>query len=209
MTRTAGSGNVADAFADLIDHSTRVGRELLEALVGDPVERARDMATSGATLIAAAGRQIRGCGCEIPPPCWMPEQLGTLTSHVCPGATATVCLRITNCGRSPRDVTVTASGPQGSLVTIDPSSIVLMPFDCSTVTATVTAPGQAGQPLHAQLWVHGCRDHVLRWTVDVSRHGCSCTHEIEIEDCPDLIHHWYDHFYCERPCPGGPEHTHA
>jgi hypothetical protein len=25
--------------------------------------------------------------------------------------------------------------------------------------------------------------------------------EVEIEDCPDLIHHWYDHFYCERPCP--------
>jgi hypothetical protein len=21
-----------------------------------------------------------------------------------------------------------------------------------------------------------------------------------VEDCPDLIHHWYDHFYCPRPC---------
>jgi len=27
--------------------------------------------------------------------------------------------------------------------------------------------------------------------------------DIEIEDCPDLIHHWYDHFYCPRPCLGG------
>jgi hypothetical protein len=23
---------------------------------------------------------------------------------------------------------------------------------------------------------------------------------VEVEDCPDLIHHWYDHFYCDRPC---------
>ncbi len=209
MTRTAGSGSVAGAFADLIEHSARAGRELLEAFVGDPVGRAREMAASVTPLAAAAGRQIRGCGCDIPPPCWMPEQLGNLTSHVCPDATASVCLRITNGGVSPRDVTVSAGGPHGSLVTIDPPSVTLAAFGCATVTATVRAPDQKGQPLDVQLWVHGCRDHVLRWTVDISGHGCSCTHEVEIEDCPDLVHHWYDHFYCERPGSGGAEHTHA
>ena len=25
--------------------------------------------------------------------------------------------------------------------------------------------------------------------------------ELTVEDCPDLVHHWYDHFYCPRPCP--------
>jgi hypothetical protein len=24
-----------------------------------------------------------------------------------------------------------------------------------------------------------------------------------VEDCPDLLHHWYDHFYCNRPCTHG------
>jgi hypothetical protein len=24
--------------------------------------------------------------------------------------------------------------------------------------------------------------------------------EVEINDCPDMIHHWYDHFYCHRHC---------
>ncbi len=139
----------------------------------------------------------------------MPEQLGSVTSHVCPGATATVCLRITNADISPRDVAVTAGGPQGSLVTIDPSSITLAPFGSGTVTASVKSPDQTCEPIHVQLWVHGCRDHILRWTVEISRHGCSCTHELEIEDGPDYVHHWYDHFYCERPCPGGSERTYA
>jgi hypothetical protein len=209
VTRTAESDSIAGAFADLIDHGARVGREMFEALMGDPIERAREMATQSATLATAAGRQIRGCGCDIPPPCWMPERLGDLTSHVCPGATAKVRLRITNCGMSPRDVTVTAGGPQGSLVTIDPPSIAIEPFGSGSVSATVNAPDQACEPLGVQLWVHGCRDHLLRWTVDISRHGCSCTHEIEVEDCPDLIHHWYDHFYCERPCPADAERSHA
>jgi hypothetical protein len=22
-----------------------------------------------------------------------------------------------------------------------------------------------------------------------------------VDDCPDNIHHWYDHFYCDRGCP--------
>jgi hypothetical protein len=30
--------------------------------------------------------------------------------------------------------------------------------------------------------------------------GASCP-EVEVDDCPDNIHHWYDHFYCERGCP--------
>jgi hypothetical protein len=206
VTRSAESRGVAGALAELIDHSARVSRELMDAFAGDTAARA-GMATRDAAL--AVGRQVRGCCCDIPPPCWMPEQLGNLTSHACPGATVRVCLRITNCGISPRDVTVTAGGPQAALVTIDPPSIAVGPFDSGTVAATITAPDQACEPLHAQLWVHGCRDHLLRWTVDVSRHGCSCTHEIEIDDCPDLIHHWYDHFYCERPCPCGAERGHA
>lgn len=209
MNRSAGSDGVVGALADLIGSSARVGRELLRSFTSDPVGRVLDVTSRSATKLTATGFRASGCGCEIPPPCWMPEQLGNLTSHVCPGATASVRLRITNCGMSSRDVTVTVGGPDSLLVTIDPPAIALLAFESGTATATVTAPDKIGQQFHAQLWVHGCRDHLLRWTVDVSRHGCGCAHEIEIDDCPDLIHHWYDHFYCDRPCPGGAERSHA
>jgi hypothetical protein len=188
-------------MADLVDHGARLSREVLDALVGETVELTRSLTARGTTLGGHTRRLLGGCGCcEIPPPCWMPQQLGNITSYVCPGATASLRLRITNGSVVQREVTVAASGPQ---VAIEPGSITLAPFGEGTVTATFTAAAsQTSEPQHAQLWVHGCRDHVLRWTVEVSERGCSCSHEIEIEDCPDLVHHWYDHFYCERTCPG-------
>jgi len=53
------------------------------------------------------------------------------------------------------------------------------------------------------VWIRGCVDHVVRWTVKSSRRGSDCCHELEIDDCPDYVHHWYDHFYCPRPCRHG------
>jgi hypothetical protein len=64
----------------------------------------------------------------------------------------------------------------------------------------VPADAATGQEYEVLLWVRGCQNHYLRWTLKVANRGASCCHEVEVEDCPDLIHHWYDHFYCERPC---------
>jgi len=211
VTRTAGSARIGNAIADLIDQGARLSKEVLDALLSDTVEVARQLTAGGTTLSATTGRLLGGCDCcDIPPPCWMPQQLGTITSHVCPGATASLRLRITNGSAVQREITVTAAGPQAAMVAIEPGSVTLAPFGEGTVTATLAAAAdQRCEPQHVQLWVHGCRDHVLRWTVEVSERGCSCSHEIEIEDCPDLVHHWYDHFYCERPCPGSTVASHG
>lgn len=200
--KSTGSDSVVGAIADLIDHGMRVSREMLTAFSGDQAERVRELAARGATLTTAARRQLSGCNCDIPPPCWLPAQLGSVTSHVCPGASASVQLRVTNCGVSQRDITFSATGPAAPMVTIDPGSIVLAPFARGTAVGTLKAPDQADEALEMQLWIRGWRDHLLRWTVKISERGCSCSHEIDVEDCPDLVHHWYDHFYCERPCLG-------
>ncbi len=50
------------------------------------------------------------------------------------------------------------------------------------------------------MWVRGCQLHFLRWTVVVASIGADTFYEVDVKDCPDHIHHWYDHFYCPRPC---------
>jgi len=61
----------------------------------------------------------------------------------------------------------------------------------------------SGERFDALVWVDGCRQHFLRWVVSVGGAGIDTSHEIAIADCPDYRHHWYDHFYCPRPCPSG------
>jgi hypothetical protein len=50
------------------------------------------------------------------------------------------------------------------------------------------------------LFVRGCRNYYLRWIITVADCGVDTCNEIEVDDCPDMIHHWYDHFYCPRHC---------
>jgi hypothetical protein len=142
-----------------------------------------------------------GCSCRIPPPCWAPQPIGDVACHICPGGTATLRLRIANCGATGRDIRVEAAGKTPG-VTITPSNLALGPMERSFVTASVPVPpdGATGQEYEVLLWVRGCHDHYLRWIVKVASRGASCCHEVEVEDCPDPIHHWYDHFYCEHPC---------
>jgi len=44
---------------------------------------------------------------------------------------------------------------------------------------------------------------MVRWTIKQTSRGGTCCHEVDIDDGPDYLHHWYDHFYCERPCAHG------
>jgi hypothetical protein len=141
-------------------------------------------------------RRTQGCGCEIPPPCWAPKPLGCICSQVCPGGTATLRFRITNCGTTKRDFTIEGAP------TVTPATLSLDPQarGFSVVSATVPPDASFGHEYEYLVWVRGCRDHFLRWTVVVSHHmNCECE-EVHVEDCPELIHHWYDHYYCARPC---------
>jgi hypothetical protein len=76
-------------------------------------------------------------------------------------------------------------------------------------TAVVKLDFTDCEEIEELVWVRGCYDHYIRWTVSESRFGGDTCHELDVEDCPEYIHHWYDHFYCERPCPGSGQREHV
>lgn len=146
----------------------------------------------------------RSC-CDIPEPCWMPRCLGEFNCLVCPGSSATIRVRITNEDIRPRTMVALASGSAAKDVTFTPQSLHLGPKEQGSITAALNMPANAkdGESAEAIIWVRGCRDYYIRWTVTAgSRSGC-CAHEVNVCDGPDNILHWYDHFYCPRPCLGG------
>lgn len=140
--------------------------------------------------------------CDIPEPCWMPAPLGEIESFACQGASSVVRLKITNCDRVPHVYSISASGADAGLVSLQPTSLSLGPKERGVFIATLKIPPDAKdcQEFEVLLWVRGCKEHYLRWTTEAGTRGGDCCHEVSVEDCPDLIHHWYDHFYCPRPC---------
>ncbi|UCH64119.1 MAG: hypothetical protein JSU77_06790 [Fidelibacterota bacterium] len=147
--------------------------------------------------------------CDIPEPCWMPEKLGEVSSDACPGATANIQLLITNSDRTPRVITVTATGEAAGLISIQPTTLVLGPKERDIVSIILNVPSDANdrQEFDSILWVQGCREHYLRWIVIAGRPSRSCYQTVEVEDYTDFIHHWYDHFYCLRRCFHGQRKT--
>lgn len=141
------------------------------------------------------------CSCEIPPPCWMPRELGERRSQLCPGQTATICLRIVNCGMSARTLTVT-TGTDATGVSITNSPLKLGPMEEGTVVVSYKADSgtEHSEPHRILLWVNGCNQHLLRWTVTAGHRSGGACHHVDVEDCPDNVHHWYDHFYCAHTC---------
>jgi hypothetical protein len=138
--------------------------------------------------------------CTIPPPCWMPKSLGDVTSHACGCSTVRVRLLITNCDRVARTMQVRTDGVDGMVVT--PASVTLNPMRRATVEVSFKVPDgvEDGTEFEALVWLDGCHEHVLRWTIVTGSSGFDSTHEVHVKDCPDYRHHWYDHFYCARPC---------
>jgi hypothetical protein len=165
----------------------------------------RVQSLAGSRIVKDLGTRVslRGCSCDIPPPCWLPRSLGEVRSFVCAGGTASVRIRVTNCGASQRTVQLEAAGDAGGDVTVTPQTLTLGPMERAVATASLALPTGAasGHQREALLWVRGCHDHYVRWTVNADGASQS-VHEVDVEDCPDVIHHWYDHFYCEHPCPG-------
>jgi hypothetical protein len=170
---------------DLLERGMQLGR--------DALEEAR-RATGDVRLPAAS------CGCDIPPPCWYPKDAGDVVSHVCPGGSATLRLRITNCGPSSRVVTVSVTREN---VEVSPARLDLGPMERGEVTVTRTVPKEGEFSDEALVWVNGCHRHFVRWTVKSAKRGTNACHEVSVSDCPDYLHHWYDHFYCAHPCPAG------
>ncbi len=187
--------SLADAVADLFEVGSRTGFQLLSSLVGGTAA-----VLGGAGPTVARGRS-RCRNCRIPPPCWEPQPLGTFTSRAGPESDATIRIRVTNCGLTSRTVTIEPSPASKGLV-IKPAQLVLGPEERGYAVVSFKVPPSAAEGAVSEflVWVRGCNEHFFRWRVQVCRScGGSCP-EVDVEDCPDLIHHWYDHYYCERGC---------
>jgi len=147
-----------------------------------------------------AMQDVRRSCCDIPPACWAPRSLGEVRSFVCAGATASVRIRVTNCQLRMSSTEVSFADPaQGK---VEPPSATLGPMERKSFTASIAVPSDAakGREIETLLWVRGCNAYYLRWIVEVRENASQSCHEIEVEDCLDYVHHWYDHFYCDRPC---------
>lgn len=186
-------GDVPAAFFQLVRAQVDLGRELFEAWTGveapamdDPWKAWRDAAPDPV--------------CHVPEPCWMPRKLGECRSHVRACDRACVRIVVTNCDRVKRTVRVRVEGDAGAAPT--PATLELGPMERGTVEVCRKVPEgtEAGTTFENLVWVEGCRDHVLRWTVGVETAGLDSCHEVRVDDCPDYRHHWYDHFYCVRGC---------
>ncbi len=190
-------GEAVMQIGHLLGQSTRLGISIL-GLFGDASARVLCDVAQGRSSLKAFG----GCdSCEIPPPCWEPQPLGQVTSYVAPGGKATVRFRVKNCSFNSRKITFEA--PKGaSDITFSPVELMLGPQEHGTVSASVVMSPDAKQGYEREylLLVHGCRDYYLRWVVKVMPCGFEMCNEVEIDDCPDMIHYWYDHFYCHRHC---------
>lgn len=180
-TSSVSLADAARAVGDLLEQGTKVGMGLLESI-----------------KLPLPSKSC-GCNCEIPPPCWEPQPIGDVTTRVCPGNKAVLRLHIENCGSSGRTIAVEATDKK---IDVQPASAAVGPFGEETVVLSIDVPANAteGEKQKTLVWVRGCYVHYLHWTVEVTCKSASCCSDVEVKDCPDLVHHWYDHFYCERPC---------
>lgn len=184
-------------FASLIEQSTRLGVDLLNSF--SSAASASGLSSTLSPLNFSSMKILQGCGCHIPPPCWMPRPAGRVVSHVCPGSAATLRVCVTNCGAAQRTISFDDGGKNS--MTFQPATLTLGPFETSCVTAILTGSSEGDTEQSAIVWIRGCYEHYIRWTVKTVKRGANCAcHEISVEDCPDYLHHWYDHFYCPRPC---------
>jgi hypothetical protein len=174
--------DAAKGIAGWLGQGARVGLDLL-----------------GSAQLPSAPRT--GGTCEIPPPCWAPQPLGTVATRACPGTKAIVRLDITNTDMVGRtsDVKVTGGG-----ASVTPAALALGSLEEGLVVVSFDVPptDSDGTTRKMIVWVDGCRRHYLRWTVVSTCQAQDCCAEVAVEDGPDLIHHWYDHFYCQRDCAG-------
>lgn len=195
------TSGVEEGLKSLVNAQWLVGKELL-----------RLFTDVGGTALQGVGGMRRpgaeGC-CSVPEPCWMPLSLGELHCQIKPGDSASVCLVVTNGDFRPHDVQFVASGRSAALVSFSQASAVLGPKERIAVSATLTVP-RDGKPAadcrgidhEVLLWVRGCRNHYLRLSIDEVAQCKPCCHEVAVNDDPDYVLHWYDHFYLPRPCFG-------
>jgi hypothetical protein len=199
MTENSGISSSASlkAIAKLIEASAKAGLGVLQSLYG-----AAPGSLTGIVDWAKSESCGAGCGpCEIPPPCWMPRPLCDVVSHGKAGNTASITFEITNQSMTTRVISIFTTSPSTGLVFSAPQ-LTLSPMEAGSieVTYTIPTPFPSGPGTEILLWIQGCRLHFLRWKINSSSISGNTNYEVCVCDGPEYLHHWYDHFYCPRPC---------
>jgi len=170
--------------------------------IGNSVAKVLEIPTRLAAALVGGALERTTAGCNIPPPCWEPRHAGTCHVTLVPGNKALIRIHVMNCGWSRQVVSVTALGKLAGWISFEPTTMMLDPQERATLLVAVQAPewAKAGERLSGPVIVRGCRDHFVRVEMMVGdcMSGTCC--DITINDCADNVHHWYDHFYCPRPC---------
>lgn len=140
--------------------------------------------------------------CDIPSPCWEPRPAGTCCLELTPGSSVTIRIHVANCGWTRQVVSITGLGKLAGWMTFAPTTLILDPIERATILVTVHAPDSVklGQRFSAPIIVRGCLDHFVRVEITISDCIVQNCCDVVVDDCPDNVHHWYDHFYCPRPC---------
>ncbi len=154
-----------------------------------------------AAFAGALSQRSSGC-CNVPPPCWEPRPAGTCCLELSPGSSATIRVHVSNCGWTKQLISITALGKMAGWMTFSPTTLILDPIERATILVTVQAPNtlKVGERFSGPIIVRGCLDHFARVDITITEcPGAKCC-DVVVDDCQDQVHHWYDHFYCPRPC---------
>lgn len=192
---TRGSG-IESAFKSLVAAQVSLGKELFNVASG--------VADSAFGALGAVGKikmpaRSSSC-CDIPEPCWMPVSDGTVACKLRSGATGQLWLTVTNENFVKQEYTAIAAGADAGLVVLSPQAFNLGPKERAIVSATFTVPLNPKEQYDLLIWVAGCQKHYVRWEIDTSCNNGHCCHDVSVHDKPNYVVHWYDHFYCQRPC---------
>ena len=183
------------AIGKMIEASANAGINLLQSLTGGMPAALTGVIDWGSSQTSGA------CGCDIPPPCWMPRELCPVLSYGKPGNVASITFIITNHSMATRVIAVTTTSTLPG-VTFSATHLSLGPMERGNVDVAYTIPATitAAPGIEILLWIEGCRLHFLRWTVKLGPIAGDTDYEVCVTDEADYLHHWYDHFYCPRPC---------
>jgi hypothetical protein len=171
--------------------------------LGDAIASLLEAPAHMATALASALTQRRPRGCEMPPPCWEPRPAGSCSLTLSPGSSATIRVHVTNCSWGRQVSSITAAGVLAGWMKFEPTTLLVDPQERATFLVHVSVPDNlkpGGRTVSGPLLVRGCIDHFARIRVDVAECAGPTCCDLFIDDCADQVHHWYDHFYCARPC---------
>lgn len=149
-----------------------------------------------------------GCGsssshCEIPKPFWWHHSAGRVTSLACPEGTAVVQICVKNTGPVPRNFQVEVAPATASAnATVMPSAFTLGPMEERRVVVTYKVPSShpTGCGSNILIWIRGCLNHYVEWTIKTTSKVMQSCHEVCVRDEPVYTLEWYHHFYCDHPC---------